>query len=60
MVAKAKIRVKDRVDAKPAITVARAKILAKAKAAVKRLRTVAKVRMAAPPAERLKWIPFLR
>jgi hypothetical protein len=54
MVAKVKIPVKGRVDARPAITVARAKILAKAKVAVKRLRTVAKARMAAPPAERLK------
>jgi hypothetical protein len=46
---RARIRARDRVDAKPAITDARAKIPAKAKVDAKRLKAVAKERMAAPP-----------
>jgi hypothetical protein len=46
---KARIRVRDRVDAKQGITDARAKIPAKAKVDAKRLKTVVKERMAVPP-----------
>jgi hypothetical protein len=49
---KVRIRARDRVDAKPAITAARAKIPAKVKADVKRPKTVAKERMAVPPVAR--------
>ena len=46
---KARIRARDRVDAKQGITDARAKIPAKAKVDAKRLKTFAKERMAVPP-----------
>ena len=49
---KARIRARDRVDAKPGITDARAKIPAKAKVDAKRLKAVVKERMAVPPAAR--------
>jgi hypothetical protein len=45
---KVRIRVKDRADARPAITAAKVKIPAKAKVAARRPRTAAKERMAAP------------
>ena len=49
---KARIRARDRVDAKPGITDARAKIPAKAKVDAKRLKTAAKERMDVPPVAR--------
>jgi hypothetical protein len=49
---KARIRARDRVDARQGITDARAKIPAKAKVDVKRLKTVVRERMAVPPVVR--------
>jgi hypothetical protein len=45
---KVRIHVKDRADARPAITAAEVKIPVKAKVAARRPRTAAKGRMAAP------------
>jgi hypothetical protein len=49
---KARIRARDRVDAKPGITDARAKIHARAKVDAKRPKTVVKERMVVPPVAR--------
>jgi hypothetical protein len=49
---KARIRARDRVDAKQGITDAKAKIPAKAKVDAKRLKTVVKERMAVLPVVR--------
>jgi hypothetical protein len=56
---KARIRARDRVDAKPGTTDARAKILAKAKVDAKRPRTVVKERMAVPRVARSSTIRTL-
>lgn len=56
---KARIRARDRVDAKPGITDAKAKIPAKAKVDAKRPKTVAKERMAVPPVARSSRTPTL-
>jgi hypothetical protein len=55
----ARMRARDRVDAKPATTDARAKIPAKAKVGVKRLKTVAKEKMAAAPGARYSQAPHI-
>jgi hypothetical protein len=49
---KARIRARDKVDAKPGITDARAKIPAKVKVDAKRRKTVVRERMAVPPVAR--------
>ena len=56
---KARIRARDRVDAKQGIMDARAKIPAKAKVDAKRPKTVVKERMAVPPVARSSRTPTL-
>jgi hypothetical protein len=51
MVAKVRIHVKDRADARPATTAARARIPVRARVDARPPRAAAKVKMAAPPAE---------